>query len=208
MAHIAVARFDDAQDTEQHNSSDVLRPSRPEELAKVHSWLMEAIDTSPFYCDEFKAYERERLTPGWLVALYRMDPHHIMIMQDQSGDAVGFMISGPELGTLWLYWSYLVPAKRRSAVAMGSMRAFISHWDNGHFHKIATYTKQGNAPAATIMKRFGFDEIAVLRKHIFGEDYVLYERELNKVTPGYDHGVDFSGRLAPLKKLLAVIVGQ
>ena len=41
------------------------------------------------------------------------------------------MISGPELGTLWLYWSYVFPEKRKSAMALTAMRAFVEHWDKG-----------------------------------------------------------------------------
>ena len=117
----------------------------------------------------------------------------------KDGETVGFMISGPELGTLWLYWSYLFPEHRKSGVAMSSMRTFLEHWDNGRFHKVATYTKPGNDVAAAIMKRFGWSHTATLEQHIFGEDYLLYEHKFQKAIPGYDHGLNL-GRIAQLKR--------
>ncbi len=74
------------------------------------------------------------------------------------------------------------------------MKAFLTHWDNGRFHKVSTYTKTGNEAAAAVMERLGFHHTATLEQHIFGEDYLLYEHKLTKVTPDYDHGT--SGGLA------------
>jgi len=182
-----------------------LRPAKPSDIDQIHTWLMEAIDSSPFYNDTFKAFEKGRLTKDYLRQLHDADPAHLMLMIRED-EPVGFMISGPELGTLWLYWSYLIPEKRRSTMAMSAMRGFIDYWDNGRFHKIATYTKHGNEPAEAIMRRFGFKHICTLEKHVFGEDYLLYECALNKTSQGYDRGIG-GGFFSRIKRMAKRLLG-
>lgn len=183
-----------------------LRAARRADLPMIHTRLIECIQSSPYYSDEFKAYESGRLTLAYLEALFDADPWHVAVMQ-LKGEPSGFMISGPELGTLWLYWTYVFPEKRKSQMIMLAMRRFVAHWDNGRFHKIATYTKHGNDAAVAIMERFAFTFTATLKQHIFGEDYLLYEHPLTKTIPGYDHGAQL-GRMAQLSRRLKQLLGR
>lgn len=184
-----------------------LRPAQTGEIAQVHKWLTEAIDTSPYYSDTFKEFEKSRLSVPYLHRLHEANPGHVMLVMSKDGPA-GFMISSPEYGTLWLHWSYILPERRRGTLAITSMRAFIEHWDNNRFHKIATFTKPGNDVAEVIMKRYGYEHVHTFEKHIFGEDYLLYERPLNKTIEGYDYGISHEGLLGRLKRRAAALLGR
>lgn len=187
------------------SQSSILRPSRRSDLNMIHKRLMGAIEESELYSQAFKNFEKNRLTKAYLAALMKRDPRHILIVEDQ-GETCGFMISGPDLGVLWLYWSYLFPEKRRNNYAMPAMRAFIETWDNGDFHKISTYTRPDNRVAQLLMKRFKYKHVCTLEKHIFGEDYMLYDRGLTKTSDTYDLGVNV-GFLGNLKQKVREALG-
>ena len=183
----------------------VIRPATMDDVDLIHARLMEAIETSPYYTERFKKFEKQRMGKRYLRTLISVDPYHVIVCVADDKPA-GFMISSPQYGALWLHWSYIFPEMRRASLAMAGMRAFIAHWDNGKFHKVSTYTKTGN-PAVALLKRFKFSLTATLEKHIFGEDYLLYELPLNKTEEGYDEGTGM-GRLGRLKARIRAMLGR
>ncbi len=184
-----------------------MRPATFSDLDMVHKRLIEAIETSPHYGRGFKDYEIARLDKAYLATLLRADPHHIFIPLI-NGEPAGFMISGPELGVLWLYWSYIFPELRRKSIAMHAMRAFVAHWSrNARFHKVSTFIKPSNRVAELLVERYGFERTCVLKQHILGEDFSLFELPLDKVTEGYDGGVGI-GLLGRLRFLLQTVTGR
>jgi RimJ/RimL family protein N-acetyltransferase len=167
---------------------EVLVPARFEEIEAVHRMVTDAVETSPYYNDEFKAYEGARLTATYLAELLRTDPRHVMTIRE-NGELAGFILSGPEFGILWQYWSYLDPKHRSGTLAMRVMRNYQSVWQNDRFHKILTYSRPENKVSIALMERYGYKRVAELKQHLFGQDYLLYEYPLTKTRPGYDHGI-------------------
>jgi len=176
------------------------------DLDIIHHELMAVIDESPHYNDEFKAYEKNRLTRGYLDVLQKHDPWHVMALLSE-GKVGGALVSGPEFGAIFRYWSWIFPPFRQTRLGMHGMRAFDEHFDNGRFHKAYTFVRPENEVALALLRRYGYAETCVLKNHIFGQDYAVMEKPYTKVTEGYDHGIG-PGRLGKLVKFVGRVVGK
>lgn len=165
-----------------------VRPAAGADIDLIHHQLMAVIDESPYYSAEFKAYEKGRLTRGFLELLQRHDPWHVMALVSD-GKVGGALISGPEFGAIFRYWSWIFPDFRKTRLGMHGMRAFDEHFDNGRFHKAFTFVRPENEVALALLRRYGYTQLCVLKNHIFGQDYALVERPYTKLTEDYDHGL-------------------
>ncbi len=172
----------------------------------VHSELMAVIDESPHYNELFKAHEKARLTKNFLKSLIKADPWHVMLLLSE-GQIGGALVSGPEYGAIFRYWSWIFPAFRQTRLGMHGMRAFDEHWDNSRFHKAYTFVRPENEVALALLRRYGYVETCVLKNHIFGQDYVVVEKPYTKTIPGYDAGLSM-GRLARALSTISVWLGR
>src|SRR5262249_28851729 len=150
------------------HSGQGIRPATLADIQWVHTRLQEAIETSPFYGERFKAFEKARLSRKFLVSLISTDPWHIAISLHR-GQSAGFAITLPEFGTLWSSWIYTLPEFNKTAVGLAAIRQSIAHWENGRFHKASVYVKPENAASLKIFKHFGFTEVALLKQQVLGE---------------------------------------
>ena len=164
------------------------RPATAADLPLVHRELMAVIDESPYYNDEFKAFEKSHMTIHLLRMLQRQDPAHVMCLLSE-GQVGGALISGAEFGAVFRYWSWIFPPFRKTRLGMHGMRAFDEHFDNGRFHKAFTFVRPENEVALALLRRYGYAQTCVLKNHIFGQDYAVMEKPYTKVVDGYDHGL-------------------
>ncbi|WP_404403173.1 hypothetical protein [Pelagibacterium halotolerans] len=164
------------------------RAATPADIGLIHRELTDLIDSMPYYNDLFKTHEKARMDKGFLRTLLAIDPWHILILEADN-EPGGFLISGPDCGTIFQYWSCIFPAHRKTMLGMYGMRAFVEHWDNSRFHKASTYVRTDNKIALRLLERYDYKRVAVLEEHIFGQDYCVMERKFTKATESYDRGL-------------------
>jgi RimJ/RimL family protein N-acetyltransferase len=182
------------------------RAAEAADLEIIHRELMAVIDESPHYNAEFKAYEKSRLTRGYLEALQRHDPWHVIALLSE-GRVGGALISGPEFGAIFRYWSWIFPPYRQTRLGMHGMRVFDEHFDNGRFHKAYTFVRPENEVALALLRRYGYTQTCILENHLFGQDYAVMERHYTKTVAGYDHGIG-PGRLGRFVKAMGGLLGR
>ncbi len=182
------------------------RPATLADIDLVHAELMAVIDESAHYNDLFKAHEKSRLTKGFLRALIAHDAYHVIILTSD-GKPGGALVSGPEYGALFRYWSWIFPAFRETRLGMHGMRVFDAHWDNNRFHKAFTFVRPENEVALKLLNRYGYEQTCILKNHIFGQDYAVLEKTYTKAIEGYDHGMSM-GRAAKILQKVSALLGR
>lgn len=183
-----------------------IRAATDADIDLIHRELSDVIMTSPHYSDRFKSHEAARLDKNFLRGLLFLDPWHIMIMC-ADGVPGGAMVSGPECGAIFRYWSWVFPSHRQTKLGMFGMRAFDQHWDNSRFHKAYTFVRPDNEVARMLLKRYGYRETVLLEKHIFGDDYLLIEKFYTRQDLPYDSGA-IPGRFGRLKRQVKGLLGR
>ncbi len=117
------------------------------------------------------------------------------------------MLSGPDNGVVFLYWSYILPEHRASTIAIKANKHFLETFNNGYWHKLVTFTRTSNEKANIILARYGWTEVAQLDNHIFGEDYKIFEIQMEKTVAGY-RTFRVPGRLERVKRKITKIFGK
>ena len=176
------------------------------DLDLIHHELMAVIDESPHYNDEFKVHEKARMTKGFLRSLQRIDPFHVIVLT-VDGVPGGGLISGPDLGSIFRYWSWIFPSHRHTRLGLHGMRIFDQHWDNGKFHKAFTWVRPENEVALALLRRYGYEQTALLRQQVFGQDYVVMEKYYTRTSDAYDAGMTM-GRIARFKARVDMLLGR
>ncbi len=179
-------------------SSTLLRPARFAEIGFVHEALRAAADEAVGEVPDFAEQEKRRFAPAYLHALSDADPNNVLIALSPEGERAGIIVSGPENGAVMLYWCCLLPQFRKGALAMRCLAAYVKLWQGKRAHKLIAYTRVSNRASRLLMQRAGYREVAVLEKHFFGLDFVLYDYMLDKRQDGYDPFVTagFAKRMA------------
>ena len=182
------------------------RAATADDLDIIHRELQAVIEESPHYNATFKAWEKRRMTKSFLRALQKQDPWHVMALVTE-GKIGGALVSGPEFGSVFRYWSWIFPAFRQTRLGMHGMRAFDEQFDNGKFHKAFTWVRPENEVALALLRRYGYEQTAFLKNQIFGQDYVVMERQYTKVSDGYDTGMG-TGRLGRFIETVSNLLGR
>ena len=186
--------------------SQPLRPALAQDIPLVHAQLVKALTEVFPHLPEFVAHEARRFSPDYLRVMVNANPAYVFVVE-VNGQNAGFMLSGPEQGNLVYYWGYIEPAHRKGGLAIAAMAQFTQHWDNGRFHKITAYTTAENRIAQLLMQRNGYKLVGTLERHIFGQDFILFERLLNKALPGYDETPYMRLRSQIKTRLLSIFKG-
>ncbi len=107
------------------------------------------------------------------------DRNNLLVAAREDGKFVGFMRGffdgGISSGIFWLQWVGVDPEHRRGDVA-GKMLDYIEGKVKKSYgcHKIVCVIRPGNKPSLSLFAKKNYRRLALLKRHWYGEDFLLY----------------------------------
>lgn len=152
-----------------------VRPAEQSDLRAVASMFREVLRLIPYYNALAKRDEPPKYTLAMLRARLRADKQSVTVAEDGTG-LLGFAFSRFDDYVIWIEWFGVSPRSRRSGVGSAILQYLVRTAPDRKAHKVWCDTRTTNEPAKATFRRNGFREIARLKEHWYGEDYILWER--------------------------------
>jgi ribosomal protein S18 acetylase RimI-like enzyme len=112
-----------------------------------------------------------------LTTMLEQDPDSVLLARVE-GRLAGFALSRYDDGLLWLSWLGVVPEFRRGGVAK-ALLARLEHTAPGRgCHALWCDCRTDNAASISLLTASGFRRLADLPDHWYGQDFVLWRRDV------------------------------
>lgn len=144
---------------------------------QVCALMHEVIAALPYYNHAAKTAEIGRYTAAYLRASIRDDPDAVLVAVNNE-QCVGFCVSRPDDGTIWLSWFGTHPDWRGMGLGQRLLHALENTVRTKNIHKIWCDSRTENVPSRAALARAGFREICTIPNHWYGQDFVLLEKLL------------------------------
>lgn len=152
-----------------------VRTATEADLQEVVLLFREVLANIPYYNSMARKGERSKYTVRDLRTKLRNDKYSVVVARDKSG-LLGFAFSHFDDYLIWIDWLAVNPTSRRLGVGSLIIRKVIKTSSERRAHKIWCDTRSTNEPAKLTLRKNGFREIAVVRNHWYGQDFILWER--------------------------------
>jgi GNAT superfamily N-acetyltransferase len=146
----------------------------PAAAMEVEPLARGVILASPHYSVEAKRHLTERLSASELLGHANLWNEAVILVRHE-GRLVGFSLASRLTDALELHWVIVDPKARRLRVGPALHDVVLRQARHHGFHKVWGVCRTTNAGVARHVVRQGRRVVGTLRKHAFGQDYILWE---------------------------------
>lgn len=130
----------------------------------------------PYYNSSARWHEARKYSEKQLEKKTSEDPLSVLVAKDASGLVVGFCFNHFDDFTVWIDWFGVNPSYRTKGVGRAILsRTFETARKRGA-HKVWCDSRANNEPSKSLLRNMGFREIALIEKHWYKLDFILWER--------------------------------
>ncbi len=136
--------------------------------------IRQTIESLSYYNERAKQEELAKYGARELEQLTAEDPDSVLLATSD-GELVGFCVSRYDDGLIWLSWFGVRSSHRRAGIGAKLLTALAETLPRRRAHKVWCDTRTANEASAQVLTRAGFQRLAELRNHWYGQDFYLWE---------------------------------
>jgi len=148
---------------------------RKDEARAVEELFRDVVSPLTYYNSRALEEELTKYAAAHLEALVDQDPDAILVARIDA-ELVGFCISSYDDGLLWLAWFGVSASARGRGFGVYLLEALERSASRRRAHKVWCDTRTSNEVSARVLERAGYNRIAELTNHWYGQDFYLWEK--------------------------------
>lgn len=156
-----------------------VRRMRVDEAVPASRLMRQVIRSMPVCNDRERYGEAAKYTARMVRSIVRHDPDAVLVAIGD-GRIVGFCVSRRDDGLLLLEWYGVHPAWRNHGIGMRLLERVVSTAARRGCHKLWCDSNAGNKASHSLLCGLGFQPFATVKNHWYGEDFILWERPVQR----------------------------
>jgi ribosomal protein S18 acetylase RimI-like enzyme len=156
--------------------------ARHHDLRALGKVFLEVLDAIPYYNELAKEHEGKKYGYEELCRKVEEDPKSILVIKEGE-NIVAFCLSRFDDFTIWLEWFGVMKPYRGKSLSHLLLTKLEESARARHCHKIWCDTRTENEISIHILKRNGYQNIALLRNHWYSQDFFLWQKFLKVDDP-------------------------
>lgn len=153
-----------------------VRPAKKQELPALAKLFSEVLKRLPYYNALAKRYELRKYAPNELVQKQTKDRYSVLAALDESDRIVGFCFNHFDDFTIWIDWFGVDSSARQKGIGMTILKSTFDSARKRGAHKVWCDSRASNEPSKNLLRKAGFRDIAEIKDHWYGQDFILWER--------------------------------
>ena len=136
----------------------------------------EILSELPYYNAWAKRDELAKYRPALLKRKLGREGYVLYLARDTDDRVVGFAIAHDDDGITWIDWFGVERRARHLGVGSGLISSIISSARRRGHHKVWCDCRTTNLPSIRTLGGNGFRRVVTLRRHWYGQDFILWQR--------------------------------
>ena len=151
--------------------------AKEKDLKSLAKAFLEVLKPIPYYNDLAKAQEEKKYSYSELLKKLEDDPMSIIVVKENDNIAA-FCFSRFDDFTIWLEWFGIAQTYRGQKLSGLLLSKLEASAKERSCHKIWCDSRTENQQSINILKRNCYENIALIKNHWYGQDFLLWQKFL------------------------------